>query len=80
MTAIKGFLTVSETAERLGLSVDRIYQFIVAGRLEATRVGGKMLLVSEIAVRRFQRKPPGRPRKSAAPSTAAERSKKGAQK
>lgn len=80
MTAIKGFLTVSETAERLGLSADRVYQFIVAGRLEATRIGGKMLLVSEVDVRRFRRKPPGRPRKPVAQGTAGKKSKKEAQK
>ena len=63
MAALKGYLTAAEVAERLGLGVNRVYQFIWSGRLEAVRVGGKTLLVSETAVKRFKRQPPGRPRK-----------------
>lgn len=63
MAALKGFLTVAEVAERLGVSPNRVYQLIAADRLPAERVGGKTLLVPEVSVRRFKRRPTGRPRK-----------------
>jgi len=65
MPTPKGFLTIEEAAGRLCLSASRVYQFVNAGRIEAVRVGGKVFLLSERAVRRFKRQPAGRPRKKA---------------
>ena len=65
MAALKGYLTVKEVAERLGLSPNRVYQLVAAQRLDATRVGGKTLLINETAVKGFKRQGPGRPRKKA---------------
>ena len=62
MAAFKGFLTVIEAADRMGVSASRVYQFIAKGRLKVVRFGGKALLVDAQSVRAFIRRPRGRPR------------------
>lgn len=61
--ALKGFLTTAEAAERLGLAQSYVYYLISQGRLDAVRLGGRMLLVDEKSVKSFKPRPRGRPRK-----------------
>ncbi|NQT93603.1 MAG: helix-turn-helix domain-containing protein [Lentisphaerae bacterium] len=61
--ALKGFLTTAEAAQRLGLAQSYIYYLISQGRLDAARLGGRMLLVDEKSVEDFKPRPRGRPRK-----------------
>jgi len=63
MAVLKGFLTVKEVAARMGLDRTRITRLIGQGRLKAVRVG-RTFLVDAGSVRRFKRRPPGRPRKA----------------
>jgi excisionase family DNA binding protein len=53
-------LGTPEAARRLGVSTDRIRQWIREGRLPAIRVG-RDWVVPGAAVTRFVRRPPGRP-------------------
>jgi len=63
MTAPRGYLTVPEAAEALGLSVPYLYELIREGRLETMRLGERGILVRSASVRKFRRRPVGRPRK-----------------
>jgi excisionase family DNA binding protein len=54
-------LTVKQTAATLGVSPRRILQYIAAGRLEA-RKHGRDWDISPLAVSRFARRLPGRPK------------------
>ena len=62
VTVIRGYLSVPEAAERLGLSCPYVYELVREGRLECVRVG-RTILIRSSAVRRFRRRPRGRPRK-----------------
>jgi len=62
VTVIKGYLTVPEAAERRGLSRPYVYELVREGRLECVRVG-RTILIRTSSVRRFKRRPRGRPRK-----------------
>lgn len=64
MAALRGYLTTQEAAERLGLTVSYVCRLIHKGRLDAIRLGGKVLLVKVASVRAFKPRPPGRPRKN----------------
>jgi len=69
MAALKGYLTTAEAAERLGISQSYLCRLIRQGRLEAMRLGGKVLLIRAESVRRFKRRPRGRPRKKRPPQS-----------
>ena len=58
-------LTLREAAELLGVHRTRIYQFVRAGRLPVERHGERATLVRRDDVLALERKPTGRPRKSA---------------
>ena len=64
---LTGYLTVLEAAHALGLSPQRVKQFIYAGRLPATRFGRQWLL-SQSALDHLERKPAGRPKREKAES------------
>ena len=76
MAELKGYLTVAQTAERLGVSAAQVYVYIERGRLPATRLGGTMLIVRESDVAKFQRPRRGRPRKKRAAKAKARRPKR----
>ena len=71
---VRGFMTVGEAAEALGLSVPYTYQLVHSGRLESVRLGVRGILVRASAVRKFRRRPVGRPGKKA-PATKTRRAK-----
>ena len=60
--SLKGFLTTKEVAERLGVSVGRIQQFIAEGRLPATKIG-QTNLVKESDLKLVENRKIGRPKK-----------------
>jgi len=62
--AIPGHVSTKKAAEMLGISDDRIYQFIKAKRLPSRRVSG-MLMIPIEAVEQFKRYPTGRARTQA---------------
>ena len=65
---LTGYLTVLEAAHALGLSPQRVKQFIYAGRLPATRFG-RQWLISQSALDAIKvRKPAGRPKREKAES------------
>jgi excisionase family DNA binding protein len=51
--AMTGYLTVQQAADHLGLTNARIRQFILAGDLEAERVGKKTLIIKTADVARL---------------------------
>jgi site-specific DNA-methyltransferase (adenine-specific) len=61
---MKGFLTTTEAAQRLGVNQSRVRQLVGEGRLEAEKLG-RDLLVSEASVIRYEkeRRKAGRPAK-----------------
>ncbi len=59
---LKGFLTTKEVAEKLGVSVGRVQQFIAEGRLPATKIG-QTNLVKESDLKLVQDRKTGRPSK-----------------
>lgn len=61
--SLKGFLTTKEVAEKLGVSVGRVQQFIAEGRLPATKIG-QTNLVKETDLRLIQDRKTGRPPKT----------------
>jgi excisionase family DNA binding protein len=61
--SLKGFLTTKEVAEKLGVSVGRVQQFIAEGRLPATKVG-QTNLVKESDLKLVEDRKTGRPPKS----------------
>ncbi len=58
--SLKGFLTTKEVAEKLGVSVGRVQQFIAEGRLPATKIG-QTNLVKESDLKLVQDRKTGRP-------------------
>ena len=61
--SLEGFLTTKEVAEKLGVSVGRIQQFIAEGRLPATKIG-QTNLVKESDLQLVQDRKTGRPNKT----------------
>jgi excisionase family DNA binding protein len=59
---LEGYLTTKEAAERLGVSVGRVKQFIAEKRLPATKVGNTNL-VKEEDLRLVENRQNGRPPK-----------------
>lgn len=55
-------LTTSEVAARLQVSVRRVHQLIAEGRLPAEKMG-RDYFIKEDAVKSFEVRPVGRPRK-----------------
>jgi excisionase family DNA binding protein len=51
--AMTGYLTVQQAADHLGLTNARIRQFILAGDLDAERVGKKTLIIKTADVARL---------------------------
>ncbi len=60
--SMEGFLTTKEVAEKLGVSVGRVQQFIAEGRLPATKIG-QTNLVKESDLKLVQDRKTGRPSK-----------------
>jgi excisionase family DNA binding protein len=60
--SLEGFLTTKEVAEKLGVSVGRVQQFIAEGRLPATKIG-QTNLVKESDLKLIQERKTGRPPK-----------------
>jgi excisionase family DNA binding protein len=60
--SLEGFLTTKEVAEKLGVSVGRVQQFIAEGRLPATKIG-QTNLVKESDLKLIQKRRTGRPPK-----------------
>ena len=58
---IPGHVSVKEAARMLGISYDRAYQHVKAGRLASKKVGGKHMIPIQ-AVEDFKGNPPGRVR------------------
>ncbi len=61
--SLEGFLTTKEVAEKLGVSVGRVQQFIAEGRLPATKIG-QTNLVKESDLKLVQDRKTGRPLKA----------------
>lgn len=61
--SIEGFLTTKEVAQKLGVSVGRVQQFIAEGRLPATKIG-QTNLVKESDLKLVQDRKTGRPSKA----------------
>ncbi len=60
--SLEGFLTTKEVAEKLGVTVGRVQQFIAEGRLPATKVG-QTNLVKESDLKLVKNRKTGRPSK-----------------
>jgi len=60
--SLKGFLTTKKVAEKLGVSVGRVQQFIAEGRLPATKIG-QTNLVKESDLKLVENRKTGRPPK-----------------
>lgn len=60
--SLEGFLTTKEVAEKLGVSVGRVQQFIAEGRLPATKIG-QTNLVKESDLKLVEDRKTGRPSK-----------------
>jgi len=65
MAALGRHLTIKETADLMGVSEPYVRRLCKAGRLEAVRLGERVLMVSARSVKAFKRRPRGRPRKKA---------------
>lgn len=61
--SLKGYLTTKEVAERLGVSVGRVQQFIAEGRLPAIKIG-QTNLVKESDLNLVKDRRTGRPPKA----------------
>lgn len=61
--SVEGFLTTKEVAEKLGVSVGRVQQFIAEGRLPATKIG-QTNLVKESDLKLVRDRKTGRPAKN----------------
>lgn len=55
-------LTTQQAAERLGVSIIRVRQYITSGRLPASKVG-RDYLIRSVDVAHFERRRTGRPTK-----------------
>ncbi len=64
---MKGYLTTTQTAERLKVSQTRVRQMIIEGIIKAEKVG-RDNFISESEVKRLESmdRKPGRPKKEAA--------------
>ncbi len=60
--SLEGFLTTKEVAEKLGVSVGRVQQFIAEGRLPATKIG-QTNLVKQSDLKLVEDRKTGRPSK-----------------
>ncbi len=60
-TELKGYISISEAANRLGVHAKRVHEYIAQGRLK-TLTAANMTVVSEKSVLNFERKASGRPR------------------
>ncbi len=60
--SLEGYLTTKEVAEKLGVSVGRVQQFIAEGRLPAKKIG-QTNLVKETDLKLVQDRKTGRPPK-----------------
>lgn len=60
---LKGYLTTKEVAQKLGVSVGRVQQFIANGRLPALKVGNTNL-VKESDLKLVENRTNGRPPKA----------------
>ena len=58
---LAGYLSVSEAAQRLGVSKRRVYDFLDEGRLEGVK-SGNMIMLAEESVERFKPQINGRQR------------------
>lgn len=59
-------LTTTQAAELLGVNASRVRQLIIAGKIKATRIGPRMLVIDEAEIEAYRKTPPpktGRPRK-----------------
>ena len=56
-------LTVREAAKYLRIGESRVRQLVRAKRLGAVRIGERVYLIEENELKRFERRPPGRPPK-----------------
>jgi excisionase family DNA binding protein len=65
-------LTTRDAAERLGVSRDRVYQFIREERLPAQKVG-RDYLIDEKDLALVKTRKPGRPRNKAISKTATQK-------
>jgi excisionase family DNA binding protein len=70
---LPGYVSVKEAADMLGVSDKRVYQYVVAGRLPAQRIGHILILPIE-EVKQFKPSPSGRIR-ARAPSWRVYRSR-----
>lgn len=61
---IPGHVSVKVAAEMIGLSYDRTFRLVKAGRIPSRKVGGKHMIPVN-AVEEFKRNPPGRVREKA---------------
>jgi excisionase family DNA binding protein len=55
-------ITVEEAARRIGVSAQRVRQFIAAKKISAVRPGLRRLMVDADSVAAFQLQPTGRPK------------------
>ncbi len=55
-------VTISEAAARLGVSRQRVQQFVSEGRLRASRIGARLCVIEPSELERFKKIPrqPGR--------------------
>src|SRR5712691_9038956 len=70
---LPGYVSIKEAADMLGVSDKRVYQYVMAGRLPAQRVGNILILPVE-EVKQFKPSPSGRMR-TKAPSWRAYRTR-----
>lgn len=63
---IQGHMTVKEAAAEIGITEGRVRQLILDGRIRASRLGARLLLIPVTEVRRVKKEPrrPGPPRVS----------------
>ena len=62
MSAIPGFLTMHEVAERLGIVHSGVARYVRIGKLPSVVIG-QQKLIPEKALENFDKKPVGRPAK-----------------
>ena len=57
------YLTTKQTAEKLGVTVGRVRQMVIAGQLSAERFG-RDLMINETAIKAVSNRKTGRPKKA----------------
>lgn len=72
-------LTTKEAAERLGVTVTRVQQLILAGRLPAVKKG-RDYFINDEDLKLVEDRKPGRPRKSSGAEASKRSSKSGRKK